>query len=408
MVDTPIGTNSPNYTLVSGDVGATIFCRVTATNASGSAQAFSNAVGPVAAAGGGDVTAPTITSSASVSNVENTALAHTLTANETVTWSKIGGADAAKFTLTGAVLSWTSSTKDFEAPDDADANNAYIVIVRATDTASNTTDQTITVTVTNVTESGFTPADLPSLLAWYKADTGVYSDAGTTVAAEGAAVNQWNDQSGHAYHLRQATDANGPIYSATGFNGTHGLMMAAAKVMATTAATVALTSASVLSAFVVCGQDDGILGGARLLVYLGTGGTEATDYEHTGSAVFLYSGTPGSSGSYQGGNAGPVISTLQVNDFRIGTIFNGTNLEMYRNNVASGLPTAMAPTFTGPGTICLSFSTNPWVGPVAEIVICNAALDSTQRTQLDDYFKTKWGLSDAEFRPGPREELTDA
>ena len=50
MVDTPIGTNSPNYTLVSGDVGATIFCRVTATNASGSAQAFSNAVGPVAAA----------------------------------------------------------------------------------------------------------------------------------------------------------------------------------------------------------------------------------------------------------------------------------------------------------------------------------------------------------------------
>ena len=64
MVDTPIGTNSPNYTLVSGDVGATIFCRVTATNASGSAQAFSNAVGPVAAAGGpvpGITTAPAVT-----------------------------------------------------------------------------------------------------------------------------------------------------------------------------------------------------------------------------------------------------------------------------------------------------------------------------------------------------------
>lgn len=51
MVDTPIGSNSPNYTLVAGDVGATIFCRVTATNASGSAQAFSNTVGPVSAAG---------------------------------------------------------------------------------------------------------------------------------------------------------------------------------------------------------------------------------------------------------------------------------------------------------------------------------------------------------------------
>ena len=61
MVDTPIGTNSPNYTLVSGDVGATIFCRVTATNASGSAHAFSNAVGPVVAAGGGDTSAPAMT-----------------------------------------------------------------------------------------------------------------------------------------------------------------------------------------------------------------------------------------------------------------------------------------------------------------------------------------------------------
>lgn len=58
MVDTPIGTNSPNYTLVSGDIGATVFCRVTATNAVGSAQALSNAVGPVAAAAAG---APAIT-----------------------------------------------------------------------------------------------------------------------------------------------------------------------------------------------------------------------------------------------------------------------------------------------------------------------------------------------------------
>ena len=50
MVDTPIGTNSPNYTLVSGDLGATIYCRITATNASGSTNAISNVVGPITAA----------------------------------------------------------------------------------------------------------------------------------------------------------------------------------------------------------------------------------------------------------------------------------------------------------------------------------------------------------------------
>lgn len=50
MVDTPIGTNSPNYTLVSGDLGVTVYCRVTATNASGSSNAISNVVGPITAA----------------------------------------------------------------------------------------------------------------------------------------------------------------------------------------------------------------------------------------------------------------------------------------------------------------------------------------------------------------------
>ena len=50
MPDTPIGTNSPDYTLVTADLGADIYCKVTATNASGTANADSNTVGPVAAA----------------------------------------------------------------------------------------------------------------------------------------------------------------------------------------------------------------------------------------------------------------------------------------------------------------------------------------------------------------------
>jgi hypothetical protein len=104
-----------------------------------------------------DDTAPVITSGSTVSNVENTPLAFTLTANETVTWSIVGGADQARFELSGSTLRWASNgTKDFETPDDADTNNAYIVQVRATDLASLTTNQTITVTVTDVFEAGTT------------------------------------------------------------------------------------------------------------------------------------------------------------------------------------------------------------------------------------------------------------
>ena len=117
-----------------------------------------------------DDTAPTITSSDTVSVEENATLAHALTANESVTWSIIGGADQAQFEISGSTLRWASDgTQDFESPADADTNNAYIVQVRATDGASNTADQTITVTVTDVDEGGNAGEPIGLLLVLTKA-----------------------------------------------------------------------------------------------------------------------------------------------------------------------------------------------------------------------------------------------
>jgi len=100
-----------------------------------------------------DDTNPMITSGNTDSVPEATVLVHALTANETVTWSIVGGADAARFEISGSTLRWTGNgVKDFEAPNDADTNNSYVVTVRATDLASNHTDQTVTVTVADVNE----------------------------------------------------------------------------------------------------------------------------------------------------------------------------------------------------------------------------------------------------------------
>jgi hypothetical protein len=92
---------------------------------------------------------PTITSTNTGSVNEGAAFTKTLTANRSVTWSIVGGADAAHFSISGNVLSMTA--KDFENPLDADGNNTYIVTVRATD-AGGFVDQTITVTVLDVVE----------------------------------------------------------------------------------------------------------------------------------------------------------------------------------------------------------------------------------------------------------------
>ncbi|MHB0969746.1 MAG: cadherin domain-containing protein [Thermoanaerobaculia bacterium] len=112
--------------------------------------------------------APVITSPATASVPENTTAVLTVTTTEPegqlVSYSITGGADAALFSIGGVtgVLAF-NVPPDFEAPTDADANNAYLVEVTATD-GTNPVAQTITVTVTDVNEApAFTSSATPSV-----------------------------------------------------------------------------------------------------------------------------------------------------------------------------------------------------------------------------------------------------
>ncbi len=107
--------------------------------------------------------APTITSNgggatAAINVTENSTAVTTVTASDpdagaTRTYSIIGGADAAKFTINAStgVLSFVSAP-NFETPTDAGANNVYDVQVQVSD-GTLTDTQTIAVTVTNQNEA---------------------------------------------------------------------------------------------------------------------------------------------------------------------------------------------------------------------------------------------------------------
>ena len=87
---------------------------------------------------------------------ENTTAVTVVTATDpdsTPTFSIAGGADAALFQIdaTTGVLSFITAP-DFEAPTDADGDNSYEVVVRASDGAL-FDDQTITLNVVNVNEA---------------------------------------------------------------------------------------------------------------------------------------------------------------------------------------------------------------------------------------------------------------
>ncbi|GLQ23912.1 hypothetical protein GCM10007853_17860 [Algimonas ampicilliniresistens] len=99
--------------------------------------------------------APVFTSSATASVAENQNSAFTASATDaegvTLTYS-LSGADAALFNIDAATGVVTFKTApDFEAPGDVDGNNAYDVIVTASD-GINSTNQSVAITVTNVND----------------------------------------------------------------------------------------------------------------------------------------------------------------------------------------------------------------------------------------------------------------
>lgn len=147
-----------------------------------------------------DTTAPTITTSSSANCAENAQLAVALTADEAVSWSITGGADQARFELSGSTLRWASNgTKNYEAPNDADTNNTYVVQVTATDVAGNATNQTVTITVTAVNETPVLSIALVDQTATdgsaftYQFNSGSFTDpdAGDTLTYTASGMPAW-------------------------------------------------------------------------------------------------------------------------------------------------------------------------------------------------------------------------
>ena len=113
------------------------------------------AVPVITSNGGGATTSVTVS--------ENTTVVTTVTATDadtrqTLTYSIVGGADSAQFTINSATgaLSFVSAP-NYEAPTDSGGNNIYDVTVQVSDGKWGTATQAIAVTVTNVNEG---PSDL--------------------------------------------------------------------------------------------------------------------------------------------------------------------------------------------------------------------------------------------------------
>lgn len=107
-----------------------------------------------------DATPPTFSNPTTFSLAENSSIganAARITVNESATITINSGNDSALFTVvtsdsTTAQIRFLSSP-NFEAATDVGTNNVYDISVRATDSAGNLANQSITITITNVNEA---------------------------------------------------------------------------------------------------------------------------------------------------------------------------------------------------------------------------------------------------------------
>jgi hypothetical protein len=249
----------------------------------------------------------------------------------------------------------------------------------------------------NTATSGFTPASLPNLLAWYKADTTtLFSDAGTTPAVNAGPVQQWNDKSGNGYHLKATSSGRRLTLNTTGLNSKRTLLLASGTSLSTSLG-VAMGTGAACSAFFVGAIDLSSANNTRFLGY-GVSGNNA-DYEAGGGALMARNdGT----GVYS--LRAPTFAIVRVDGLttnapvRLGLIYDGTNGTAYANNVA-GTPMATTTAFADGGLILLNTNgpgagqdTVEGTGKVSEIVITTAALSSGDRSSLDTYFQSEWGF----------------
>ncbi len=221
-------------------------------------------------------------------------------------------------------------------------------------------------------------------------------DAGSTLAANTDTVQQWNDKSGNGYHLSQATAGRRPQYLSGGFNSKPTVQFTAATPTGMLTATgVATGTGASASGFFVGQMLTGTAGFGRAIVY---GPPADQDYSNGGRVWALRDGSSNAIEVYNGGALASNAVSLATN-YRFGSVYDGVNVTTYVNNAnatAAGDSNAM----TSAGAIGIGIEvsfgvwggTQGWDGPISEAVMTTGALSAGDRTSLDDYFKTHWGL----------------
>ena len=279
------------------------------------------------------------------------------------TWSLVGGADVAKFSInpsTGALA--FLSAPNYDVPTDADGNNVYVVQVQATDGLSSDTE-TISVTVIKG------PAG--PVWAYY---------APEALGAGGTSVSQWNDSVG-ARHAVQTNSANQPLVAASAINGLKAIQFVDDTDGLALPSMVGLTSGAVFLVLKSVADVGGVTNGFPIQPNSG----QQAHYPWNAElwVGFMRQDRLSVPDPVQPLNAWHIISLHSAtNDYRF-----------YINNVLSTSTATSTPTFSALPFISRSPSMGlGWKGHIAEVSIFSHELTTAERDAEYNRLKAKFGL----------------
>jgi hypothetical protein len=260
----------------------------------------------------------------------------------------------------------------------------------------------------------------PSLITtvlWLDAadNTTVFSDAGTTQATNGSAVQQWNDKSGNSRNATQATAGNRPAYTAAGQNGRNtitfdgnsdGLSLATGLSLGTTHSIfcVAKNSATITSAtsaqLLLSGGNYTFPSTTTSEVLLGAGSlTGALTNERFYSCVLAHDAPAANVWGYGKTNADVSGAFILGSSFTTaGNVFagrlNGEDDLTTVSSVGSYSSTnTRYPTFAQHIGFRGTNNTSYWSGDIDEIIVTSAFLDTFGTQRIEGYLAHKWGLT---------------
>ena len=213
-------------------------------------------------------------------------------------------------------------------------------------------------------------------------------------ATNGQTVGTWNNLAiGASGAVTQSTDANRPVYTTNSMNGKAVLHFDGSNDVLSSASTYANTGSSV-SAFVVMRRtaDSGNYG--RSISFIGP--DSGSDFDNNanwclnnnGDGVTMH--VERGAGHNQGSL--PTVNTAYLAE----VIFDGTNCTTYINGTQLGSPFASTGNFDinkmAVGSGWDTGTTPAWgmTGDIAEVVVYNTALGTTNRQAIENYLSTKW------------------